>query len=371
MKHRLSENIRKYRKLKSLTQEQLAEAVGVTVGTVSKWENGNCLPDITMITEIADFYEISIDVLVGYDTPQKNVSTYIHRIDEYYKKHQLEDALQECNKALVKYPNNFDLLEKAARTYYVYNYDKKDPSIQSRTKALYEHALLNRPENLKTTKEIAIRHGLAMLEDDTDKKIELLRDININAIYNAEIGEVYRDRGNMEQAYEYFSEGLYMGIMETTNTIGHWFDALIKNNQIHTCLSLVEFCIDLMCKAYSNGERGIGAKFLSQIEVIHSVLLHYEKDAKKAAASINLAYQYALNFDKNPAYDLKTGATFWLGKKDEDLPIAFDEQGGAAVEGISRLLNDMKDEYKDNTKVTSAVNKSIRDYQKIKKAPYR
>ncbi len=64
MKHRLSENIRKYRKLKSLTQEQLAEAVGVTVGTVSKWENGNCLPDITMITEIADFYEISIDLKI-------------------------------------------------------------------------------------------------------------------------------------------------------------------------------------------------------------------------------------------------------------------------------------------------------------------
>lgn len=368
MKHNLSKNIKKYRKLKSLTQEQLAEAVGVTVGTVSKWENGNCLPDISMITELADFYEISIDVLVGYSTPQKSVSISLQRIDEYYKQHQLEDALMECNKALVKYPNNFDLLEKAARTHYIFGLEKKDKNAFSRAKDLYEHALLNQPENLKTTKLIAIRHGLAMLEPDEENKIALLRDININAIYDAEIGEVYRDRGDYEKAYDYFSEGLYMGIIESTNSIGHWFDALIKNNQIHTCLSLVEFCIDLMRKAYSNGECGIGAKFLSQLEVIHSVLLHHEKDDNNAAASIDLAYKYALNFDKNPAYDLKTGATFWLGNSDEDLPIAFDEQGGGAVEGISGLLNDMKDEHKDNPILASAVSKSLKQYQQLKKA---
>ena len=36
----LAENIRKYRREKKLTQEQLAEVMGVTVGAVSKWENG-------------------------------------------------------------------------------------------------------------------------------------------------------------------------------------------------------------------------------------------------------------------------------------------------------------------------------------------
>jgi len=44
-----------YRKHQGLTQEQLAEAMGVTVGTISKWENGT-FPDIETIVELAEFF---------------------------------------------------------------------------------------------------------------------------------------------------------------------------------------------------------------------------------------------------------------------------------------------------------------------------
>ena len=46
MKLKLCENIRKLRKEKGLTQEKLAEILAVSVGAVSKWENGNNTPDI-------------------------------------------------------------------------------------------------------------------------------------------------------------------------------------------------------------------------------------------------------------------------------------------------------------------------------------
>ena len=49
MQLKLSENIKKYRKDMSLTQEALAEVLGVTVGAVSKWENGNNVPDVLMM----------------------------------------------------------------------------------------------------------------------------------------------------------------------------------------------------------------------------------------------------------------------------------------------------------------------------------
>ena len=44
--------LQELRKEKGLTQEQLAEAMGVTVGTVSKWENGNCVPDINTMMDL-------------------------------------------------------------------------------------------------------------------------------------------------------------------------------------------------------------------------------------------------------------------------------------------------------------------------------
>lgn len=55
MKIRIAENIKKLRKEHLLTQEQMVEALGVTVGAVYKWEAGLSMPEIKLIMEIADF----------------------------------------------------------------------------------------------------------------------------------------------------------------------------------------------------------------------------------------------------------------------------------------------------------------------------
>ena len=54
------------RKENNLSQEQLADKFFVTVRTISRWENGNTLPDISVLIELADFYNIDIrDLLRG------------------------------------------------------------------------------------------------------------------------------------------------------------------------------------------------------------------------------------------------------------------------------------------------------------------
>ena len=62
----LNESIRALRRERGMTQEQLAEAMNVSAAAVSKWENGQSVPDIAMLTALADFYEVSLDALVGY-----------------------------------------------------------------------------------------------------------------------------------------------------------------------------------------------------------------------------------------------------------------------------------------------------------------
>ena len=65
MQLKLAENIKRYRKEMGLTQDGLAEALGVTIGAVSKWENGNNVPDITTLMELANLWSrilISLDV---------------------------------------------------------------------------------------------------------------------------------------------------------------------------------------------------------------------------------------------------------------------------------------------------------------------
>lgn len=69
----LAENISKFRKQKSFTQEKLAELIGVSYQAVSKWETEKCLPDITILPKLSDAFECSIDDLFSKPLNCKNI----------------------------------------------------------------------------------------------------------------------------------------------------------------------------------------------------------------------------------------------------------------------------------------------------------
>lgn len=62
------DNLISLRKMRGISQEELADKIGVTRQTLSKYETGESLPDIERCRAIADFFEISMDDLVSMDT---------------------------------------------------------------------------------------------------------------------------------------------------------------------------------------------------------------------------------------------------------------------------------------------------------------
>ena len=56
--------LRELRKEKKLTQEQLAEKFGVSSRSVSRWENGNTMPELGILVELAEFYEVDIKEII-------------------------------------------------------------------------------------------------------------------------------------------------------------------------------------------------------------------------------------------------------------------------------------------------------------------
>ena len=105
MQIRLSENIRSLRKEHKLTQEQLADALGVTVGAVYKWETGLSMPEIRLLMELADLFEVSVDSLLGYTMKSGNVQNRIERMVSFLAVKDYERAIAESEKALRKYPD--------------------------------------------------------------------------------------------------------------------------------------------------------------------------------------------------------------------------------------------------------------------------
>ena len=68
------------RKEKNLTQEQLAERLGVSGRTVSRWETGNNMPDISLLVEIVDFYDVSIPELIDGERKSENMNEEVREV---------------------------------------------------------------------------------------------------------------------------------------------------------------------------------------------------------------------------------------------------------------------------------------------------
>ena len=63
----IAENLKSLRKKKDLTQEEVAEILGVSPQSVSKWERGDTYPDITLLPALANLYKVSVDTIIGMD----------------------------------------------------------------------------------------------------------------------------------------------------------------------------------------------------------------------------------------------------------------------------------------------------------------
>lgn len=108
------ENLKKLRKSKDLTQETLADFLGMSFQAISKWERGETYPDITMLPTIANFFGVTVDSLLGTDTIEKE-----SKIKEYQEKYsrllsdgRIGEAKDMLKTAIGEFPGNYDLLAK-------------------------------------------------------------------------------------------------------------------------------------------------------------------------------------------------------------------------------------------------------------------
>ncbi|MPW24368.1 helix-turn-helix domain-containing protein [Alkalibaculum sp. M08DMB] len=100
------------RKEKGITQEDLAVYIGVSKASVSKWETCQSYPDITFLPQLAAYFNISIDELIGY-SPQmtkEDIKKLYHRLSSNFSSRPFDETLAECRGIIKKYYSCFPLL---------------------------------------------------------------------------------------------------------------------------------------------------------------------------------------------------------------------------------------------------------------------
>ena len=96
----IAENLSFYRKLHGLTQSELAEAIGYSNKSVSKWERGDGTPDILLLIMLSDIYGITVSELVGQTDKCKDTKEKIKAFDKGNKERERakKKALEKAKK---------------------------------------------------------------------------------------------------------------------------------------------------------------------------------------------------------------------------------------------------------------------------------
>ncbi len=117
---KLGENLKKLRIENGLTQEQLAEAFGISPQAVSRWENNGAYPDITLLPVIANYFDITTDELLGVDVERKQQE--INKILEYNKtlhsQGKNKESISLLREKIILYPKSADISYQLALSLY-------------------------------------------------------------------------------------------------------------------------------------------------------------------------------------------------------------------------------------------------------------
>ena len=111
---RIGKAIKRLRREKDITQEELAAAIGVTAQAVSKWEREEGYPDITLLPSIAGYFGVTVDTVCGLDA-EREKEEIEKIINEAWKSAgDCGDIAKIFRKGLEKYPHSFELKSQLA-----------------------------------------------------------------------------------------------------------------------------------------------------------------------------------------------------------------------------------------------------------------
>ena len=197
----IGETIRRMRRERNITQEELAEYLGISAKAVSQWECSRTMPDISQLPVLANVLEVTTDELLGVDVDAKKrkIGEYCLRVQEALEQGGRKEAITILREGILRYPDSYLLMEQLADCLYCSN---PTAEVQEEVSALLDRILSGCTDNAIRNKTIvlACRHyskigrseealRLAESMEGAVSRLELLPDI----LHGRARLEAYRD----------------------------------------------------------------------------------------------------------------------------------------------------------------------------------
>lgn len=137
-----TDNLKRFRLAKKMTQEQAAEALGVSSQTVSRWECGTTLPDVTVLPEIAALYCVTIDDL--YKETSMAYDNYAQRLGSVFEASQKPEDFLRADMEYRKMLKSGDFTNEDLRLYGIL-YQQMMQVCRDKAEELFERVLKKGP----------------------------------------------------------------------------------------------------------------------------------------------------------------------------------------------------------------------------------
>lgn len=176
MELKIGERIKKFRKERDLTQEEVASHLGISFQAISKWERGDGYPDISTLPALANYFQVTVDELIGMEEIAAE-----NRLEDYHTQ-------WENNRRAKRHKENVALMREALKTY------------PNNAKLLVQlSASLERLEGSEAEKREYLKESIAVQE-------QILRycdDSEVRGAVLSNISDAYYRAGNSKKALEY------------------------------------------------------------------------------------------------------------------------------------------------------------------------
>ena len=219
----LSENIMRLRHERKITQEELADFVGVTKAAVSKWESGKSTPDILLLPKLASYFDVTVDELMGYE-PQlskEQIRRIYGELCTTFAKEPFQEAIARVRNYTHQYYSCYPFLLQLAVLYL--NHFMLSENQEEGKEILKEtEDLCNRV--LERCQDVSVREDAASLKavlylqmGRTREAIEILEEVadplRISRQNDMVLVQAYRQEGEIEKAKNYTQISTYLNLL--------------------------------------------------------------------------------------------------------------------------------------------------------------
>ena len=241
----VGEVIKKYRKNKSMTQEEMSARLGVTAPAVNKWEKGKAMPDVALLAPIARLLDITTDELLSFkdELTDEEINQYLSKIQKDLESQDFHDVFLSVKEKIEEYPNCEKLIWQAAVILDAKRMTSELPSkdrYDSMIFGWYERCLLSEDERIRNQAADSLFHAF-IRQENYEKAAQYLDYFSLeNPERKRKEALVNSKTGKRTEAYRAYEELIYSGYQHIQMTLNDLRDLYMEDDDREMARKLVE-----------------------------------------------------------------------------------------------------------------------------------